>query len=102
MEKELNEAIDTSSYKIKWIQDPNGYFTIKPFPEKGKVFIRYYDFANKLKYTFSGNVAMEIGGKILEMGLISRLEHALYLGKELQKAIIALKENREYIQDDEM
>ena len=31
LEKELNKAMDTSNKKIKWVEDPKGYFTIKPF-----------------------------------------------------------------------
>jgi dihydropteroate synthase len=33
------------------------------------------------------------------MGLVSRLDHAAYLGSELAKAEIALKTGKEYIQD---
>ena len=31
-----------------------------------------------------------------------RMDHAAYLGRELQKAYIALKNNLEYVQDDEL
>ena len=34
------------------------------------------------------------------MGLISRMEHAAYLGKELEKAYLALKYTLQYVQDD--
>ncbi len=37
--------------------------------------------------------------KIEEMGLITRLDHAAYLGRELAKAEIALVTGKEYIQD---
>jgi dihydropteroate synthase len=33
------------------------------------------------------------------MGLISRMEHATYLGSELEKAEIALKLGKNYVQD---
>jgi tetrahydromethanopterin S-methyltransferase subunit A len=36
---------------------------------------------------------------ILHEGLVSRAEHAAYLGKELARAEEALKSGREYIQE---
>lgn len=43
--------------------------------------------------------ARAIYEEILRRDLISRLEHAAYLGMELEKAEIALKLNKQYIQD---
>jgi len=39
---------------------------------------------------------------IVRLGLVSRLDHAAYLGSELEKAEVALKTGKEYIQDDEI
>lgn len=100
--KELDNAIDTSNVKVKWTPDPKGYFTIKPFPSHNKVFVRYYDSDNNLKYTFAGITTPQIIQGIIERGLISRLDHAAYLGKEIEKAIIALKNNLDYVQDKEL
>lgn len=46
-----------------------------------------------------GKNAESVHQKILEMGLISKLDHAGYLGRELTKAEIALVTGKEYIQD---
>jgi len=35
-------------------------------------------------------------------GLISRLDHAAYLGKEIEKAMVALRNNLHYTQDEEL
>jgi len=53
---------------------------------------------NKL---FSGNTAKEIGILITEKedSLISKFDHALYLGRELQRAEECLLKNIKYIQD---
>ena len=99
--KELNNAIDTSKIKVEWTQDPKGYFTIKPFSSRGKIYVRYYKH-NKLKHTFSGINTSQILQKLIEKGLVSRLDHAAYLGKEIEKAIIALKNNLDYTQDEEL
>jgi len=101
-EYELDNAIDTSDVMVKWNPDPKGYFTIKPFFSRNKVFVRYYDSDNNLKHTFAGITTSQIISEIIESGLISRLDHAAYLGKEIEKAIIALKNNLSYVQDNEL
>jgi dihydropteroate synthase-like protein len=52
--------------------------------------------------TVKGKTAYDIYGKIVDLGLVSRLDHAAYLGSELAKAQIALKTGKEYIQDQPM
>ena len=101
-ERELNNTIDTSNIMVKWNPDPKGYFTIKPFFSKKKVFVRYYDSKDNLKYTFSGVNTPQIIQSIIDKKLVSRFDHAAYLGKEIEKAIIALKNKLNYIQDREL
>ena len=40
--------------------------------------------------------------KTIDKGFLSRLDHAAYLGKELQKAYLALKLGLAYQQDSEL
>jgi dihydropteroate synthase-like protein len=49
-----------------------------------------------------GKTAEAIYNKIVQLGLVTRLDHAAYLGSELAKAEIALKTGKEYIQDKEL
>ncbi len=100
--KELNDTINTANVKVEWHPDPKGYFTIKPIFSKKRVFVRYYDSKNNLKYTFAGVTTLQILHEIIKRKLISRLDHAAYLGKEIEKAIIALKDKLKYIQDKEL
>ena len=46
-----------------------------------------------------GKTADAVYSKIVELGLVSNLGHAAYLGSELAKAEIALRTGKEYIQD---
>ena len=46
-----------------------------------------------------GKTAEGLLAKIMEIGLISKIDHAGYLGSELAKAEIALRTGKEYIQD---
>ena len=87
---------------LKWNPDPKGYFTIKPFFSQKKVFVRYYDQKDTLRHTFAGIKTLQIIQPIIERKLISRLDHASYLGKEIEKAVIALKNNLDYVQDEEL
>jgi dihydropteroate synthase-like protein len=46
-----------------------------------------------------GKTAETIYAKVLELGLVSRLDHAAYLGMELAKAEVALITGKDYVQD---
>ena len=49
-----------------------------------------------------GKTAEQVYEQIVGSGLVSRLDHAAYLGSELAKAEIALRTGKEYIQDKKM
>jgi len=55
--------------------------------------------ANKPSKIIKGKTAEAVHAKIVEIGLVTRLDHAAYLGNELAKAEVALKTGKEYIQD---
>ncbi|MBS3781586.1 MAG: DUF4346 domain-containing protein [Candidatus Thermoplasmatota archaeon] len=52
----------------------------------------------KLNKVITGESAKAICDTIVREGLVSRLDHAAYLGRELQKAEIALKNDFDYEQ----
>ena len=106
------------------VLDPFGYFIIKIDHTKKQIIVKHYlnnidskgialdpltnkpiqcDKENNRQYNkiFEGNTAKEVGILIAEknQNLISKLDHALYLGRELQKAEECLLTNDEYIQD---
>lgn len=83
-----------------WQLDPSGCFRIKiatnlNYSERCIV-------AEHEQACIVGKTAGEIIDTILDMELVSTLEHAGYLGRELEKAELALKFNRSYAQDDEL
>ena len=105
--------------------DPEGYFLIKVEhltkdlilehyvnnidhkgraidPETGKPIGCKTRSPNKPTQTFRGKTAKEVGIQISEGEgpfPLSRLDHAIYIGRELQRAEECLKENKQYIQD---
>lgn len=76
----------------QWKLDPNGSFNI--FIEDGKIY------AKNGEVTVVGEDAQSIVDTIADMGLASMLDHAGYLGKELEKAELAIRFKRSYLQDD--
>ena len=104
--------------------DPNGYFIIKVDLEENKIILEHFlnnideegyaldpetnepikcDSQNKRvsNEVFKGISAKQIGIMITEErnNLITRFDHALYLGRELQKAEECLYKRLIYIQD---
>jgi len=55
----------------------------KPFYKEQKIGCRFYTSDNKRKYLIYGDCARDIYHTIVRMKLVSRQEHAAYLGKEL-------------------
>ncbi|MGB9929655.1 MAG: dihydropteroate synthase-like protein [Methanosarcina sp.] len=83
-----------------WGIDPEGPILIRIVPDKisgkGGVIVAEHE-----RTSVTGKNAREIMDTLLELKLVSRLDHAAYLGRELQKAELALHFNRSYAQDDE-
>jgi dihydropteroate synthase-like protein len=83
------------------ILDPEGMFRISTDrTEDMLIVIRYtsLDMAKPIDI-IKGKTAESLYTKIVAMGLISKLDHAAYLGSELAKAEIAMRTGKEYVQD---
>ena len=81
-----------------WKPDPKGYFIIKVFKNEKKIGIRHYTYKNEPTIEFHGKKASHLYEKIIKRKLVSKLDHAAYIGKELMKAEYALKNNKRYVQ----
>ena len=122
----LDEKIEIdNSLSNRYIDlDPNGYFIIKVDLEENKIILEHFlnninddgyaldpetnepikcDSQNKMfsNEVFKGISAKQLGILITEErnDLITRFDHALYLGRELQKAEECLYKRLPYIQD---
>ena len=83
-----------------WISDPKGYFLIRVID--GVIEVGFCKENNIVEVIIRGNTPQEIYFAITEQNLMTRLDHAAYLGKELQKAYLALKHGLNYVQDEEL
>jgi dihydropteroate synthase-like protein len=86
------------------VLDSLGMFKISVDRNKGILVAAHYlsGDMNKPANIVKGKNAESIYTKALELGLVSRLDHAAYLGNELAKAEIALKTGKQYVQDKKM
>jgi dihydropteroate synthase-like protein len=83
------------------IVDPRGVFRIT-VDRNAKVLVALHFAAaeaEKPTTIIKGETAEAVYAKIVEMELVTRLDHAAYLGSELAKAEVALRTGKEYIQD---
>ncbi len=95
-------AIDAQGSE-KWHLDPAGCFKIEITNgdiQNGK-FCSGKIIARHNERSIAGATAKEVLDTIIRLGLVSRHDHAAYLGRELMKAELALKFRRSYSQDDE-
>ncbi len=96
------EEIKAFDFKQKWLQDPKGYFLIRINKELQLIEVAHCLKNNEVLRVIVGRNPEEIMYKIIEQNYISLLDHAAYLGKELQKAYLALKYKCEYCQDSDL
>ncbi|WP_371803512.1 DUF561 domain-containing protein [Candidatus Lokiarchaeum ossiferum] len=84
------------------IMDPNGFFKIYLDELEKKIIVSHHIFNNNQitgTDVFSGVNAEAICKEMIKQNLISRLDHAAYLGRELARAELALQKGSKYIQE---
>ncbi len=84
----------------EWSADPRGYVLIKVFYDKGELGLRWCNYRHEPLLDLYGTSAEALAQSAVREGIVSRLQHAAYLGLELQKAEVALQLGLEYVQDE--
>ena len=79
--------------------DPAGFFIVLPNPKTNLIVCEHYENNGRLVHIIEGRQAALIAATVVEHGLITRLDHAAYLGRELAKAELSLKTGTRYEQD---
>jgi len=98
--KEVKAGYDDSK---EFVLDSAGYFLIRLDRNNGNIEVAFCNEKNKIILKVTGKNPTEIYKTILnkeKLGITR--DHAAYLGKELQKAYLALKYNLKYVQDKEL
>jgi tetrahydromethanopterin S-methyltransferase subunit A len=79
--------------------DRAGFFIVLPQPQTGLIICEHYENSGRLAHVIEGRQGALIAATIVERGLLTQLDHAAYLGRELQKAEAALSAGIAYEQD---
>ncbi len=79
--------------------DPRGYFVVLPDRARERIVIEHYTNEGVLAHVIEGERASDLFSTVVARELVSRLDHAAYLGKELALAEHALKTGEAYVQD---
>ncbi len=87
----------------EFVLDKEGYFLIRLDKGRKLIEVAFCNEKNKIVLTVRGKKPIDIYHTILNKEKLPiRKEHAAYLGRELQKAYIALENGLNYVQDDEL
>ncbi|MDD5738348.1 MAG: DUF4346 domain-containing protein [Candidatus Pacebacteria bacterium] len=88
-----------------WKEDPNGFFVVYLRPAQKKIIVEHLQ-NGKTTQKVIGDSALDICYKIGQMQMVGdfeqTVEHAMYLGRELQKAELCLKNQISYEQDGDV
>ncbi len=80
--------------------DPSGYFVIMVATGKEQpLLVEHYSSDGRIRHMIAGKDAASLCATLIEKKLVSRLDHAAYLGRELAKAEMALGSGSTYTQD---
>jgi dihydropteroate synthase len=102
-EDEKIEAVEGNYDEIKDFRlDEDGYFLIKLDRENKKIVAGFCKENNNILVKIIGSKPSDIYSEVIKRGLVKQADHIAYLGKECQKAYIALQQGLDYIQDEEL
>lgn len=79
--------------------DPKGYFVIGVDQDRHQLLLKHYHNKGTLNLQITGNQPGALYHAAIANELLSLLDHAAYLGLELQRAHQALLTGEEYVQD---
>ena len=87
-----------ASEPARLVLDPAGFLVVYPDRERGLV-LEHYRKEGVLDLVIEGSTASAVGASAVERGFVSRLDHAVYLGRELARAEECLRTGAPYAQD---
>ncbi|MCK6544466.1 DUF4346 domain-containing protein [Myxococcota bacterium] len=81
------------------IPDPAGFFVVYTDGDRQRLVLEHYTNAGVLDCVLEGRTPASLYGEVIARALISRLDHAAYLGRELARAERSLLTGDPYVQD---
>ena len=83
----------------RMVLDPAGYFVIYPDAVHRLLVLEHYSNDGVLDSVIEGSTAAECYTPAIDLSLVTRLDHAAYLGRELARAEASLVSGAPFIQD---
>ncbi|MCH8003687.1 MAG: ferredoxin [Nanoarchaeota archaeon] len=98
--KEVKAEYDDAK---EFVIDKAGYFLIRIDRDNKNIEVAFCNEKNKIVLKVTGKKPIDIYQTILNKEKLDlRKDHAAYLGRELQKAYLALKYDLQYVQDEDL
>lgn len=91
--------IEFAAAPMKLTLDSAGYFVVYPDRRANQLVLEHYTNKGVLDRMFAAQSPAALYATVIDEKLISRLDHAAYLGRELARAEQALKTGENYVQD---
>lgn len=79
--------------------DPAGFLVVYPDRNAKRLVVEHYTNAGVLNCVVEGGTPTAVCDEAVKRGLVSQLDHAAYLGRELAKAHRSLQTGEPYVQD---
>lgn len=84
---------------VRLVTDPAGYCVVYPDLRRGILRLEHFQNDGSLDCVVEGRTPASVYAVVIERGLVSRLDHAAYLGRELARAERSLANGEPYVQD---
>ncbi|HLC89065.1 MAG TPA: thymidylate synthase, partial [Candidatus Nanoarchaeia archaeon] len=94
------DILSKNKIKIEQLNDPRGNFVI--YLSHNQITVEHQSPEGKVLEKITGKTAQELSCQLVQKQKISDYYHALYLGRELQKAELALQNNLNYEQEQSL
>jgi tetrahydromethanopterin S-methyltransferase subunit A len=82
-----------------YTSDPAGFFVVYPERRAQRLVVEHYSYAGVLDCVVEGSTPADVYVEVVRRSLVSQLDHAAYLGRELASAERSLRTGEPYVQD---
>jgi tetrahydromethanopterin S-methyltransferase subunit A len=83
----------------RMVMDPSGFFVVHRDGPRRRLMLEHYTREGTLDCLIEGTTATAVSGEAIQRQLLTRLDHAAYLGRELARAERSLQTGEPYVQD---
>ena len=84
---------------VKLQLDRAGFLIIHPKPEANWIFVEHYKNTGEATCVVEGSDPAQLCAELIQRGLVSQLDHAAYLGRELERAKLSMQLGFTFAQD---